>query len=138
MIRQMAHINFFTNDVDRMIDFYVNNLGLKIKFTMKNDEGVDFGWYFDCGHSTFIEIFDQAGAVKQWGGEIRQLVPGTQYKHFCFEVTGLDQYCANLQKRGVQVTPISTGMDNSRQAWVEDPDGNAIELMEYGPFSLQL
>jgi len=30
------------------------------------------------------------------------------------------------------------GMDNSRQAWVMDPDGNAIELMEYGPSSLQL
>jgi hypothetical protein len=30
------------------------------------------------------------------------------------------------------------GMDNSRQAWVTDPDGNQIELMEYGPKSLQL
>jgi hypothetical protein len=29
-------------------------------------------------------------------------------------------------------------MDNSRQAWIDDPDGNAIELMEYGPSSLQL
>jgi hypothetical protein len=29
-------------------------------------------------------------------------------------------------------------MDNSRQAWVTDPDGNAIELMEYGASSLQL
>jgi hypothetical protein len=30
------------------------------------------------------------------------------------------------------------GMDNSRQAWVADPDGNEIELMEYGAASLQL
>jgi hypothetical protein len=30
------------------------------------------------------------------------------------------------------------GMDNSRQAWVTDPDGNAIELMEYGYSSMQL
>jgi hypothetical protein len=29
-------------------------------------------------------------------------------------------------------------MDNSHQAWIADPDGNAIELMEYGFSSLQL
>jgi hypothetical protein len=36
------------------------------------------------------------------------------------------------------VSEISTGMDNSRQAWIADPDGNHSELMEYGPSSLQL
>jgi len=29
-------------------------------------------------------------------------------------------------------------MDNSLQAWIADPDGSLIELMEYGPSSLQL
>ncbi len=138
MIRQLAHINFVTNDVDRLIDFYVNKLGLKVKFTLKNDAGQDFGYYFDCGHSTFIEIFDQEGAVKQWGGQVKELDPGTRYKHLCFEVTGLEEYCQTLKERGVHVTEITTGMDNSNQAWVEDPDGNSIELMEYGAHSLQL
>jgi hypothetical protein len=36
------------------------------------------------------------------------------------------------------VSEISTGMDNSRQAWIADPDGNQIELMEYGHSRLQL
>jgi len=30
------------------------------------------------------------------------------------------------------------GMDGSRQAWINDPDSNAIELMEYTHDSLQL
>jgi hypothetical protein len=29
-------------------------------------------------------------------------------------------------------------MDNSRRAWIADPDGSLIELMEHGPSSLQL
>jgi hypothetical protein len=29
------------------------------------------------------------------------------------------------------------GVDNSRQAWIKDPDGNDIELMEYTDRSLQ-
>ena len=38
----------------------------------------------------------------------------------------------------VTVTPLKTGMDHSQQAWVKDPDGNDIELMEYTRESKQL
>jgi lactoylglutathione lyase len=138
MIRQMAHLNFVTNDLPRVIDFYVNKLGLKVKFTLNSQENVPFGYYFECGHDTFIEVFDQALAVKEWGGQVEALTAGTRYKHFCFEVTGLDEFCRQLKSKGVSVTDITLGMDNSWQAWITDPDGNAIELMEYGPTSLQI
>jgi catechol 2,3-dioxygenase-like lactoylglutathione lyase family enzyme len=138
MIRQLAHINFFTNDLERIIDFYVNKLGMKIKFTLKNKENQVFGYYFECGQTTFLEFFDQVLAIKQWGGQVAELTGGTRYKHFCLEVTGLDEYCQKLRSLGVAVTEPKTEMDNSRQAWITDPDGNAIELMEYGPHSLQL
>jgi catechol 2,3-dioxygenase-like lactoylglutathione lyase family enzyme len=138
MIRQLAHLNFVTNDLSRMIDFYVNKLGMEVKFTLDNKQGQPFGYYFGCGNSTFLEFFDQKMASEVWGGKVADLTPGTRYKHFCLEVTGLDQYCKTLIERGVSVTEITLGMDNSRQAWVSDPDGNQIELMEYGPASLQL
>jgi catechol 2,3-dioxygenase-like lactoylglutathione lyase family enzyme len=138
MIRQLAHLNFVTNDLARIVDFYVNKLGLKIKFTLDNKEGEPFGYYFECGNSTFLEFFDQAMAVDVWGGKVEELTPGTRYKHFCLEVTGLDEFCRNLKNKGVTVSEISMGMDNSRQAWITDPDGNQIELMEYGASSMQL
>ena len=138
MIRQLAHLNFVTDDLPRMIDFYVGKLGFKIQFTLKNDAGQPFGHYFACGNSTFIEVFDQALAVKQWGGTVGPLTPGNGYRHFCFEVTGLDDFCKQLKSKGVAVTDIALGIDNARQAWIKDPDGNAIELMEYGANSLQL
>ena len=138
MIRQLAHLNFVTNDLQKIIDFYVDKLGMQVKFTLNNQEGVPFGYYFGCGNSTFLEFFDQAMAVQMWGGKVEALSAGTIYKHFCLEITGLDAYCEKLRSKGVTVTQITTSMDNSRQAWVADPDGNAIELMEYGPSSLQL
>jgi catechol 2,3-dioxygenase-like lactoylglutathione lyase family enzyme len=138
MIRQLAHLNFFTNDLSKIIDFYVDKLGMPVKFTLNNKEDVPFGYYFDCGNSTFLEFFDQALAIQFWGGKGDALTGGTRYKHFCLEVTGLDAYCDKLRSKAVEVTGITTGMDNSRQAWITDPDGNAIELMEYGPLSLQL
>ncbi len=138
MIRQLAHINFVTNDLSRIIDFYVNRLGMDVKFTLDNERGEPFGYYFGCGNTTFLEFFDQAMAAEVWGGKVEALTTGTQYRHFCLEVTGLDEYCKTLKGRGVSVTEITIGMDNSQQAWVTDPDGNQIELMEYGPESLQL
>jgi catechol 2,3-dioxygenase-like lactoylglutathione lyase family enzyme len=138
MIRQLAHLNFVTDDLEKIIDFYVNKLGMKVKFTLNNKKGQPFGYYFECGNATFLEFFDQAMAVAEWGGQVTALTAGTQYRHFCLEVVGLDDYCQKLKSKGVEVSPITMGMDNSRQAWIADPDGNAIELMEYGPSSLQL
>lgn len=138
MIRKLAHLNFVTNDLERIIDFYVNKLGLNIKFVMNNREGKPFGYYFACGDTTFVEFFDQSMAVEMWGGKVQDLNIGTRYKHFCLEVTGLKEFCEALKSRGVQVSPISLGIDNSWQAWIADPDGNEIELMEYGPSSMQL
>lgn len=138
MIRQLAHLNFVTNDLSKIINFYVNKLGMKVKFTLDNKDGQPFGYYFECGNSTFLEFFDQAMAAEVWGGNVEELTIGTRYKHFCLEVIGLDEFCKELKSKGVDISEISMGMDNSRQAWIADPDGNQIELMEYGPSSLQL
>ena len=138
MIRQLAHLNFVTDDLSKIIDFYVDKLGMKVKFTLNNPEGVPFGYYFECGQTTFLEFFDQKLAARMWGGQVGPLAAGTRYHHFCLEVTGLEAYCEKLRGKGVEVTEITLGMDNSRQAWISDPDGNAIELMEYGASSLQL
>jgi catechol 2,3-dioxygenase-like lactoylglutathione lyase family enzyme len=138
MIRKLAHLNFVTNDLERIIDFYVDKLGMKVKFTLNNKEGKPFGYYFACGDTTFLEFFDQNMAADMWGGTVEELQLGTRYKHFCLEVTALEEFCETLKSKGVAVSEISMGMDNSLQAWIADPDGNAIELMEYSHSSLQL
>jgi catechol 2,3-dioxygenase-like lactoylglutathione lyase family enzyme len=138
MIAQLAHINFFSDQPKEMVDFYVDKLGLRIAFTLDDAKGVPFGWYVGCGKMTFIEIFDQAGAVKQWGGRVESLQHGNMYRHLCFEVKDLAAYRAVLVRKGVDVSQITIGLDNSKQAWIKDPDGNDIELMEYTPASFQL
>ena len=137
MISQLAHINLFSDKPEEMIDFYVHKLELKIAFTLDNDKGVPFGWYVECGKMTFIEIFDQTGAVRHWGGTVAALEAGNKYRHLCFEVKDLEAYRNLLAGKGVRVSPITVGMDNSKQAWIKDPDDNDIELMEYTPTSFQ-
>ena len=138
MIRHLAHLCFYTDHLSQMVHFYRDGLGMQVKFTLDDDAGQVMGYYFACGDSTFLEIFDQVLAVRQWGGQVQTLALSGSYKHFCLEVTGLDELKSALEKQGIQVSGITMGMDNSRQAWIADPDGNAIELMEYTYQSLQL
>ncbi len=138
MIRRLAHLCLFTDQLDRLVAFYRDGLGLPVKFRFLAQDEVPFGAYLDCGDSTFVEIFDQAGAAKQWGGTPGPLEAGNRYGHLCFEVTGLAEEVAALRDRGIEVGPISTGIDGSLQAWTADPDGNKVELMEYTHGSQQL
>ena len=82
MIRKLAHLNFVTNNLEKIIDFYVNKLGLKVKFTLDNKEGKPFGYYFACGDTTFLEFFDQAMAAQMWGGKVEELNIGTLRQTF--------------------------------------------------------
>jgi lactoylglutathione lyase len=138
MIKQLAHINFFSDRAPELLDFYAKQLGLTIKFTLDHADGVAFGWYVDCGNGTFIEIFDQQGAVKEWGGQVVELKKGGLFRHLCFEIRDIEGYKQALEERGLHVSPITVGMDHSKQAWIKDPDGNDIELMEYTPQSYQV
>ena len=140
MIKRLAHLCFKTDQIDRMVRFYRDVLGLPMKFTLTGGDGVDFGYYFACGECSFIELFDQRGAVRQWGGDVVKLKQAADapYQHFCLEVDGLETLRENLAARGIAVTEIAVGMDGSRQCWIKDPDGNSIELMEYTPQSLQV
>ncbi|MGH8047240.1 MAG: VOC family protein [Chthoniobacterales bacterium] len=138
MIRKLAHACIETNDLSRAKAFYADVLGLPVQFTFRNDRGEIFGHYFACGDTTFVEVFDHALKVRQWGGEISPLNSSGRVTHLCLEVDDLPGTKSALEARGAKIGPILEGFDGSMQAWLSDPDGNPIELMEYTARSLQL
>lgn len=138
MIRRLGHLCFVTDQLDVMIRFYTEVLGLRVVIDFRNAEGTLFGVYLGCGDSTYVEVFDRVLKARQWGGSADPRPPGGKYDHFCLEVTGLDAFRADLIARGLKVSEIFDGVDFSRQLWIHDPDGNAIEFMEYTARSLQL
>ncbi len=139
MIVRLGHLCFRTKRFEDMTSFYLNILELPIKFSLRLPDGRIFGHYFSLGKTTFLEVFDHSGASEMWGGNADRLHvhPDSTYQHFCLQVTGLETLREGLIKKGCMVTKIVTGMDGSLQAWIKDPDGNDIELMEYTDASLQ-
>jgi len=122
MIVGLAHVCYTVNDLEASIDFYQNKLGFSHAFDFVNDEGRRFGVYLHIGGRNFIELFE---------GKVDRSVKGYSYRHYCLEVDNIEDIASELRGRGVEVTQVKMGSDNSWQAWLTDPDGNRIELHQY-------
>lgn len=128
MIKSLAHVCFTVSDLDNSIAFYCDKLGLTPAFDFVNAQGQRFGVYLHVGGRSFVELFR---------GELAEPAKGQSYRHFCLEVDDIEATVAELRSRGVEVTDPKLGSDNSWQAWLNDPDGNRIELHAYTPESRQ-
>jgi catechol 2,3-dioxygenase-like lactoylglutathione lyase family enzyme len=131
MIRSLAHACFVVADLDRAVRFYCDGLGMKVAFDFKNEQGKRRGVYLSCGGRTFVEMF------------VGQPIPAdpnakNSYRHISLEVDNIESLRTTLAAVGAQLSERKMGGDNSWQAWTADPDGNAIELHEYTPESMQV
>lgn len=128
MITGIAHLCLAVKDLDAMESFYVTKLGLHTAFEFKNEVGHRHGLYLQVGNRTFIELFE---------GRTQNTTLNPSYRHVCLEVDDLNATLTELRARGVETTNPKLGGDHAWQAWVHDPEGNAIELHCYTPASLQ-
>jgi len=121
MVTGLAHLCLTVSDLEASVAFYCDKLGLRQAFDFVNDAGERFGVYLHVGGRAFIELF-QAQEKQENGGSCR---------HMCLEVDDIESTVAMLRREGVAVGEITMGADNAWQAWLEDPDGNRIELHCY-------
>lgn len=127
MFTRLAHVCIGATDLAASERFYVEGLGMEKALDFIR-AGERFGFYVKAGETTFIEIFAE-GAAPNYEQPIM--------KHFCLEVADIDQTIAALTARGIAVEPKKMGADNNWQAWLTDPGGVRIELMQYSENSTQ-
>ncbi len=128
MIRNIAHACFTVSNLERALVFYRDSLGLAEAFDFVDDQGHRFGIYLHAGGRNFIELFE---------GTLDAPATGQSYRHICLEVDDIEATAAALLERGIEVSPVKLGRDQSFQAWITDPDGNRIELHQYTAESWQ-
>jgi glyoxylase I family protein len=122
MVKALAHVCFTASDLEKSIAFYEGKLGFRHAFDFKDDKGKRTGAYIHVGGRSFIELFQ---------GKLAPRAEGQAYTHLCLEVDDIQKTVADLKAKGIEVTPVQMGCDQSWQAWFKDPDGNAIELHGY-------
>ncbi|HEY6540960.1 MAG TPA: VOC family protein [Ktedonobacteraceae bacterium] len=124
MITGLGHVAFRIRDLDRSLDFYCNKLGFRKAFHLDR-EGTPSPWivYLQVAPGHFIELFP--------GGQGENDPRTIGYNHFCLLVDDMATTLKELEARGLPISGEPTlGLDNNWQYWIQDPDGNPIEIMQ--------
>lgn len=122
MVTDLGHPAFATYRIEESLEFY-SLLGLEEAFRLHHDDGSLMLVYLHVAGDRFIEIFPEGPTPED--NRVQS------FMHLCLLVDDLEKVVATLQQEGVSLdADPKTGLDHNLQAWVRDPDGNAIELMQ--------
>lgn len=124
---RLLHTMLRVGDLQRSIDFYTKVLGMKLLRTSENPEykySLAFVGYGPETEEAVIEL------TYNWGVDKYEL--GTVYGHIALSVDNAAEACEKIRQNGGNVTreagPVKGG--TTVIAFVEDPDGYKIELIE--------
>lgn len=127
---RLDHAALLIGDPERSRAFYVGVLGLR---EVARPSTFKFpGLWLQIGdHQLHLVGEAVAGRARQEYGADE--LAGGFTSHFAIEVEDLDATVAALQERGGALVggPRPRG-DGVMQAYVADPDGHVVELMQYG------
>lgn len=130
-IADINHVAIRARDLDRVLAFYTGTLGFPEMFRLFTDAGDLMLVYVRVTDRQYLEFFPN-GVGDTSPREAAGL------NHLCLAVADLDATVAALAARGIAPSRgPQLGRDGNRQAWIEDPEGNRIELMEMAPNSAQ-
>ena len=131
-ITGLGHVAIKVTDLDRSLDYYINKLGFPEMMRLHKDDGSTWLVYLRITDQQFLEVFPGADSDRAPGWDANGM------NHMCLTVDNIDTVLAQIDEAGLKLLlPLKTAIDGNRQAWLEDPDGNRIELMEMAADSLQ-
>ena len=124
---RLLHTMLRVGDMDKSIAFYTEVLGMTLLRRKDYPDGqftLAFVGYGAEDENSVIEL------TYNWGVDKYEL--GTGYGHIALEVDDVYKACEDIRSRGGKITrepgPMKHG--TSILAFVEDPDGYKIELIE--------
>jgi lactoylglutathione lyase len=124
---RLLHTMLRVGDLQRSIDFYTRILGMKVLRQSENTEykyTLAFVGYGDESENSVLEL------TYNWGVDKYDL--GSAYGHIALEVDNAADACNRIREAGGKVSreagPVKGG--TTVIAFVEDPDGYKVELIE--------
>ncbi|MBI0155506.1 lactoylglutathione lyase [Gilliamella sp. M0364] len=124
---RILHTMIRVGDLKRSIDFYSRVMGMTLLRTSENPEyqySLAFVGYGDESTNSVIEL------TYNWGTE--KYDHGTAFGHIAIGVDDVAKMCEDVRQAGGRVTreagPVKGG--KTIIAFIEDPDGYKIELIQ--------
>jgi len=126
---RVLHTMIRVGDLDRSIKFYTDVLGMKLLRRKDYPDGKFTLAFVGYGPETEHAVVE---LTYNWGTGKYDL--GNGFGHIALEVDDVYAACAEIKKRGGKVTREAGPMKHGSTviAFVEDPDGYKIELIQRG------
>lgn len=127
------HTMLRVTDLERSLHFYTQALGFKIQSRQDYEK--------DRFTLVFLKSADDENPARpsspmielthNW--DTKSYVRGDAYGHMAYEVDSIEKIQERLKKHGYDLSwgPGMTPSGRTRMAFIDDPDGYEIELLEY-------
>ena len=124
---RLLHTMLRVGDLQRSIDFYTHAMGMQLLRTTKRPEQK-----YDLAFVGYASNPDQAEIELTYNYGVTSYDIGTAYGHIALGVSDAKATCDKIRQAGGKITreagPVAGG--TAVIAFVQDPDGYKIELIE--------
>lgn len=128
---KFGHNAIRVKDIDAMLQYYIGGFGFEEAFRIFNDDGSLRIVYIHISDGQYLELC--------LGGDNRQKFDDATslgHRHMAFIVTDLAKTKSEMEGRGIVFdSDILPMKDHNQSAYLYDPEGNKIELVEVSPDS---
>jgi lactoylglutathione lyase len=125
---RLAHAMLRVADLDRSIDFYTRLLGMAVLERRDHKKNQFSQAYLGYGGGFSQMVLE---LVMNWTRE-EPYAPGESFGHIAIQVSGIAALCEQLAAGGTPIPrpPSTQRHGNNIIAFIEDPDGHRIELVQ--------
>lgn len=124
---RMLHTMLRVGDLQRSIDFYTNVMGMKLLRKSENE-----AYRYTLAFVGYAEEDQQAVLELTYNWDTHEYDHGNAFGHIAFAVDDIYTLCKQIEDKGGDVYrkpgPVKGG--KTVIAFVRDPDGYAIELID--------
>ncbi|MBM3266067.1 MAG: VOC family protein [Candidatus Sericytochromatia bacterium] len=121
---KFLHTRLKVRDLERAVAFYTTHLGCKESRRTVSGRGTQIAFLELPGVGAFLEL-----SYLPWDPDFRL---DEDIMHLAFEVTGMEATVERLRAAGVKITEEpERSKSGTWMAFIEDPDGYEIELLEH-------
>lgn len=118
---ELIHVNVNVADAEETIAFF-EQFGFEESWDFKTTDGKTHHRYIAADNGVELQLSETAGET--------EFEPGTAWDHLAIAVDDVDRVFEEIDHYGVDKKPGDQPEADARTAFVRDPDGRRIELVQ--------
>lgn len=118
----ILHTCLNVSDVDRAVEWYTENLDFEESWGFETADGTTVNRYVADENGVELQLSETDGRTPSASGDL--------WDHFAVKVADVDAAFEAIDAHGVVKEPGDQPAAGARTAFVEDPDGHVVELIE--------